>query len=324
MRADRLLSFLLLLQTRGKMSAFGLAQELEVSERTIYRDLEALSIAGIPVYAERGPGGGISLLDDYTTRLNGLTADEARALFILSIPGPLLQLGIGPDLKAAMLKLSAALPESQRREQDAARQRLHLDASSWGQSGAATPNLGVVQQGVWQDQRLDILIHTHFGAEVPLVVDPLGLVAKANDWQLVARRESGLRVFRVADLVRVRLLDETFLRPDNFSLSVFWDTYCQQVEAERGLFWVDLRISAGLARELPLRMGDRARTVLEGVGPTDESGWRTVRMAFDSFERARDQILSFGGAAQVLDPPQLARSLADTAEQIRKMYECST
>ena len=191
MRADRLLSILMILQTRGKVTALALAEELEVSERTIYRDVEALSGAGVPLYAERGPGGGIALLEEYRTNLTGLNSDEARALFMLSIPSPLLQLGVGPDLTAAMFKLSAALPESRRREQQAARQRIHLDAAWWGQSGLPGPHLGVVQQAVWQDRRLRIVTRTLFGAEIELNVDPLGLVAKASEWYLVARRENG-------------------------------------------------------------------------------------------------------------------------------------
>ena len=312
----------MLLQTRGKLSAETLARELEVSERTIYRDLEALGMAGIPVYAERGPGGGISLLEDYTTRLNGLTVDEARALFMLSIPGPLLQLGVGPDLKAAMLKLSAALPQSQRQEEESARQRIHLDASDWGPAGAGAgaPHLGVIQQALWQNRRLELLFHTLFGIQIEVSVDPLGLVAKAYDWHLVARYENGLRVFRVHDLLRVRALDENFERPPDFSLSAFWQAYCQQTDAGRGQFWVVLRISPGLAEELPMRLSEGAERILAGAGPADEHGWRTVRMAFDSFEQARDKVLTFGGAAEVLDPLALALSLADHAEQIRMVY----
>jgi predicted DNA-binding transcriptional regulator YafY len=310
----------MLLQIRGKMSALMLAEELEVSERTVYRDMDALAMAGVPVYAERGPGGGISLLEDYTTRLNGLSTAEARALFMLSIPGPLQQLGIGAEMKAALLKLSAALPETLRSEQEAARQRIHLDANAWGQAGEAPPQLAVLQRALWQDRRVEILIHTVFGVQIELVVDPLGLVSKASDWHLVARRETGLRVFRIADLLHARQLDEPFTRPVEFSLSAFWEAYCSQVEAERGLYWVQMRISAGLAHELPLRLGERAVGVLENAGPADEVGWRMVRMPFDSLEQARDKIFSFGGAAQVLGPQALVYSLIDYAEQIRKVY----
>jgi len=321
MRADRLLSILMILQARGKVTALALGEELEVSERTIYRDVEALSGAGVPLYAERGPGGGIALLEDYRTNLTGLNGDEVRALFMLSIPSPLMQLGVGQELRAAMLKLSAALPESRRREQQGARQRIHLDAAWWGQSGLPGPHLLTVQQAVWQDRRLRIVTRTHFGAEIELSVDPLGLVAKASEWYLVARREDGWRVFKVSDLVKADLLEQSFLRPPDFDLPGFWAAYCRQVESERGLFWAELRISAALAWELPVRLGDRAPLVLAEAGPPDETGWRRVRMPFDSLELARDKILTFGGAAEVLEPPALARSVADFADQIRRVYE---
>ena len=321
MRADRLLSILMILQTRGKMTAMALAEELEVSERTIYRDVEALSGAGVPIYAERGPGGGIALLEQYRTNLTGLNGDEVRALFMLSIPSPLMQLGVGQELKAAMLKLSAALPVSRLPEQQAARQRIHLDASWWGQTGQPGPHLSIVQQAVWQDRRLRIVIRTIFGAEIELNVDPLGLVAKASEWYLVARREEGWRVFRVGDLVQAELLGQDFTRPPGFDLPGFWEGYCRRVEAARGLFWAGLRISAALAEELPIRLGERADQVLREAGPPDGRGWRQVLISFDSLEQARDRILTFGGAAEVLEPLALARSLADYAEQIRKVYE---
>jgi len=326
MRADRLLSLLMLLQTRGKLNAETLAEELEVSVRTVYRDTEALAMAGVPVYAERGPGGGIALLDEYSTRLNGLSTAEARALFMLSLPGPLLQLGIGAELKAALLKLSAALPEEQRREQEAARQRIHLDPFGWGAAAGgprideAPPHLGLLQRAIWQDQRVELRYQTIFGLQLELAVEPLGLVSKASEWHLVASRQTGLRVFRAAELLEVRLLNEPFERPAGFSLSAFWDAYCREVEAERGLYWVELRVSPALARELPLRLGERGRAALKNGGAPDERGWHAVRVPFDSLEQARERILSFGGAAVVLSPQPLALSLADYAEQIRAVY----
>src|SRR5512147_2861952 len=153
MRADRLLSLLMLLQARGRMTAQELARELEVSERTIYRDINALSASGVPVYAESGPGGGCALLDSYRTNLTGLTADEARALFMLSIPAPLDQLGVGQELRAALLKLSAALPSSRRPDEERARQRIHIDSLAWFQGEDPVPHLHTLQQAVWQDRR---------------------------------------------------------------------------------------------------------------------------------------------------------------------------
>ena len=164
MRADRLLSLLMLLQARGRMTAQELAQELEVSERTIYRDINALSASGVPVYAESGPGGGCALLDSYRTNLTGLTADEARALFMLSIPAPLDQLGVTQELKAALLKLSAALPEARRSDEERIRQRVYLDSLNWFQDADAVPHLPAIYRAVWDDRKLAITLRVRFAA----------------------------------------------------------------------------------------------------------------------------------------------------------------
>jgi predicted DNA-binding transcriptional regulator YafY len=320
MRADRLLSMMILLQTRGTMTACQLASELEVSERTIYRDIDALSMAGVPVFAGRGPGGGISLLEEYRTNLTGLSGDEVRALFMLNIPSPLLQLGVGQELKAALLKLSAALPEAHRGEQRAARQRIHLDARWWGQSGQPAPHLGIVQRAVWKDHRLQMVTRTVFGVDIERVVEPLGLVAKAGEWHLVARLGGGPRVFRVSRLIHAVELETTFTRPEDFDLAAFWEDYCRQIEAERSLFWVELRVSPALMGELPMRLGEQAESIQAEAGPPDGEGWRRVRMAFDSLEEARDRVLSFGGGAEVLQPLPLRLSVEDYARQTLKIY----
>ena len=203
MRADRLLSLLMMLQARGRVTAETLAQELEVSVRTVYRDLDALSGAGVPVYAEKGPGGGIALLESYRTTLTGLTTEESRALFMLNIPAPLAQLGVSQELKTALLKLSAALPASRRAEEERARQRFHLDAVGWSQSLEPAPYLQLVQQALWNDRRLKLFYRTFFGTLIERVGEPLGLVAKASVWYLVYTEAEVRRVVRVADLLQV-------------------------------------------------------------------------------------------------------------------------
>src|SRR5512139_384786 len=208
MRADRLLSLLMLLQARGRMTAQELAQELEVSERTIYRDINALSASGVPVYAESGPGGGCALLDSYRTNLTGLTADEARALFMLSIPAPLDQLGVTQELKAALLKLSAALPEARRHDEERVRQRVYLDSLNWFQAEEAAPYLQTLYRAVWDDRKVAITLRVQFDAfidaQIEQVIAPYGLVSKAGVWHIVAARHGvaqhdQLRVYRAAD-----------------------------------------------------------------------------------------------------------------------------
>lgn len=185
MRADRLISLLLILQNRGKLTAQRLADLLETSERTIYRDVDSLSAAGVPIYAEKGPGGGIALLESYRTTLTGLTTEEARALFMLTVPAPLEQLGLSQDLNSALLKLSASLPPSHQLAEERTRQRFFLDAVPWSDQAEPAPFLHLVQQALWQDQSLRLIYRTFFNTQVEICAQPLGLVAKASVWYLV-------------------------------------------------------------------------------------------------------------------------------------------
>jgi predicted DNA-binding transcriptional regulator YafY len=186
MRADRLIALVLLLQARRRITAPDLAARLEVSVRTIYRDLDALSAAGVPVYAARGTGGGVSLPDGYRLDLTALHRDEASALFLSAVPGPLTDLGAGQVLEAALRKLSAALPAGARHEAERARQRLHLDPAEWWQTHEPVPHLRLVQEGVWQERRLRLTYRRRDGSTATRVVEPYGLVAKAGVWYLVA------------------------------------------------------------------------------------------------------------------------------------------
>lgn len=185
MRADRLISLLMLLQVRGQMTARELAKELEVSERTVYRDIEALSFAGVPVYGEPGPDGGYALVDRYRTNLTGLTEGEVRALFMLSIPAPLSDLGMSQELRTALLKLTAALPAARRHDETWIRQRFHLDATWWQQGEGHVPHLKTIHQAVWQDCKLYVVYRPLFSVEIERLVLPYGLVAKAGTWYVL-------------------------------------------------------------------------------------------------------------------------------------------
>jgi predicted DNA-binding transcriptional regulator YafY len=234
MRADRLISLLMLLQTRGRLTAQELASRLEVSERTIYRDLEALSSAGIPVYAERGPGGGISLVDGYQTRLTGLTGPEAQALFLLSVAGPLSDLGLDRALNDALLKLSAALPASQREDAQHLRERIYMDSTWWYYSRESLPYLSMLQDAVCHDR--SILLHYHDEHDSPCqrLLHPYGLVSKAGVWFLVAvHAQSGeLHILRVSRIQSIECSDETFIRPADFDLAATWRDHCRTLEAQ--------------------------------------------------------------------------------------------
>ena len=241
MRADRLISLLMLLQTRGRMTALALAEQLEVSERTIYRDLDALSVAGIPVYAERGPGGGISLLDGYQTRLTGLTDSEAQVLFLFSMAGPLSDLGLSKALDDALLKLSASLPAEQRSNAEQMRQRVHMDATWWYYAREATPHLLALQEAVCSDRTLLLHYQHESGRCSQHHVAPYGLVAKASIWFLVgATIDSGdietKQVFRVSRIQSVEVMAKQFVRPQHFDLAAYWRNYCLEVEASHPQF----------------------------------------------------------------------------------------
>jgi predicted DNA-binding transcriptional regulator YafY len=324
MRADRLLSLLMLLQARGRMTAQELAQELEISERTIYRDINALSASGVPVYAEPGPGGGCALLDRYRTNLTGLTADEARALFMLSIPAPLAQLGVSQELKAALLKLSAALPEARRRDEERIRQRIYLDSLNWFQDAGAVPHLPVIYRAVWDDRLVTITLRVRFAAfvesHIERVIAPYGLVAKAGVWHIIARRDDQLRVYRAADVIEARLLGETFARSAGFDLAKFWQSWCDGVEQDRPRYEVTLRLAPHFVPMAPHYLGAEVRAAIDQATP-DRQGRVKIAVTFESLEEARARCLSLGYAVEVLEPEALRVSIIDYAEQIRRVYE---
>jgi predicted DNA-binding transcriptional regulator YafY len=317
MRADRLLSILMLLQARGRMTAKRLSEELEVSERTIYRDIDALSIAGVPVYAERGPGGGCALLEPYRTTLTGLNEAEVRALFMLSIPAPLTDLGVGQELRAALFKLSAALPANRSHDGEWVRQRIHLDSTWWFQKEEASPHLQTIHQALRTDRRLWLRYRLPFNTEVERVVEPYGLVAKTSIWYLVCGGDDHIRVRRVSDVVAVQVLDEAFQRPGDFDLALFWQQWCLSFEDARLHYPVKARVSPALVPLLPMHFGSRDLTQ---VAPADADGWETFVLSFESFEDARTRILGFGRAMEVLEPEPLRSSIIDFAEQIVGFY----
>ena len=320
MRADRLLSLVMLLQTRGNMTAQALGEELEVSERTIYRDVEALSFAGIPVYTERGPGGGIALLDSYRTSLTGLNRNEVRALFMLSIPAPLDELGVTADLKAALLKLSAALPAVGRDEQIMARQRIHLDSVAWSQPEQPVPHLQTIHQAVWQDFKLQLRYDLGYFGEIELPVDPYGLVAKTTVWYLVCAREDHLRVLRVPDILEARVLDEHFERPSDFNLVTYWQDWCEQNEKRLASFQVEVRVAPELIPYLWTHFGERVADQGTQLEAPDEDGRLTVTLQFERFEEARRRLLGYGRAIEVLEPNVLRKSIKDYAWQVVDLY----
>ncbi len=344
MRADRLLSFLMLLQSCGRITAANVASELGVSVRTVYRDVEALSVAGVPIYAESGPGGGISLLDAYRTDLTGLNENEAKALFMLSIPGPLAQLGVEKDLRAAFLKLSAALPARRRADEDIVKQRIHVDSSWWFNRDESVPQLAALRNAVWDDRVIECQCEVMHRFVIQLKLAPYGLVAKGGIWHLVAGLGSKVRVYRVAQLSDVRETNEVFVRPKLFNLASFWKDYCVQYESSRSVCLVRFLVRPDLADVLSIHLGPAASTmrvlgdddgsinhIHPGAGlshnddvmpdSNDRGPARTlVQVGFESLEAARRTLLGLGGAVEVLEPESLRDSMRDYAEQILQVY----
>ena len=320
MRADRLLSIVMLLQARGCVTAQSLADAMEVSVRTIYRDMDALSAAGIPVYTERGPGGGCALLDEYRTSLTGLTREEVRALFMLSIPAPLVELGVAKELRAALRKLSAALPVARREEESRARQRIYLDSEGWFESQAPTPHLRIIQQAVWADRKLRVIYRLPFETRAEWTLAPYGLVAKANTWYLVGERLGRLRAYRVADVLDAGLSEEGFERMANFDLEAFWQAWASEIEGNRPSYAVSLLVAPDFLQWLPHIYGKGATEAISRAKAPDEKGWVPLTLSFETFEDARKQILGYGGAAKVLEPVPLRESIVDFAHQISALY----
>ena len=302
MRADRLVSLLLLLQARGRMTARALAHELEVSERTIYRDIDALGMAGIPVYGDPGPEGGYSLLDSYRTTLTGLSEGEARALFLLSLPTPLAALGIGQELKATLLKLAAALPAAGARPRHGCAGAF-VDPAWWDAAEEEAPHLPAIQRAVWQDRRLHIAYSTWSIPVIERLADPYGLVAKAGVWHLVCAYGDGIHVHRAARLLDARPVAETFTRPDSFDLAAFWANWCAERGRMRAAYPVTVRVAPDFVPLLPAYFGEGIRARLAQAGPPAADGRITLTLNFASLEGWN---ASSAGAASSANPRRYA------------------
>ncbi|PWI14282.1 transcriptional regulator [Streptomyces sp. Act143] len=308
MKSSRLVSILLLLQTRGRMTAAQLAAELEVSVRTVYRDVEALGAAGVPLYGDAGHAGGYRLLDGYRTRLTGLTADEAEALFLAGAPGPAAELGLGSVLAAAQLKLRAALPAELRAHADRVSARFHLDAPGWYAETDDTPYLPAVADAVWNGRVLHVRYRRWARpTDVERRLEPYGLVLKAGRWYVVAG--PGPRTYRVDQILELAAADEEFDRPDDFDLAAYWTAYQRD-------FHERLYREEALVRLAPGVTHPRATT----YGPEQGDGWRQARVPVESVDRALSELLSMGTGVEVLEPPELRERLARTVRELAARY----
>lgn len=322
MRAARLIRLVLLLQTRRTMTGAELATELEVSERTVSRDVLALSEAGIPVYAERGRAGGYRLVGGYRTRLTGLGRSEAEALFLSGVPSALRDMGLADAATAARLKVSAALMPELSDAQDSAAQRFHLDAPGWWQPPATPPLLPVVAEAVWDDLRLAVRYRRRDGKEVKRTLDPYGLVLKAGIWYLVALAGEDHRVYRVDRLTAAEAPGPRFERDEAFRLPGFWAERAAEFASSILRERVTLRLSPPGARRLRYAT-DRmaADAALADASEPDDSGWITVSLPVESLDVAYEQLMALGPEAEVREPAALRQRLRQAAGRMRARYE---
>ncbi|MGW1603705.1 helix-turn-helix transcriptional regulator [Streptomyces eurythermus] len=317
MKSDRLLSILLLLQTRGRVPAPELAERLEVSVRTIYRDVEALSAAGVPVYAERGRHGGIGLLAGFRTDVTGLTADESRALFVLAAQGAHAALGLDAALASALRKVMAALPAPYRPAAEVTRRRVLVDATRWKSGPERAADLAVLQDAVFSDRRLRLRYRHSGEREVrTYTVDPYGLVAKAGVWYLVADRRGRPRLFRADRVRRARLLDEPVRRRPGVELADVWAELRRRVEEQEAGAEVTVRVRRESA-DMFRRMAAAQLT----AEPEDdgESPWVTARLAYPALRAVR-QLLAFSDRVEILDPPEARAELVAGARSVLALY----
>lgn len=318
MRASRLLSLLLLLQSRGRMTARELADELEVSVRTVYRDVEALGASGVPVYADRGPAGGYRLVDGYRTRLTGLTAQEADSLFLAGMPGPAAELGLGAVVAAAQLKVLAALPPELRSRAGRVRERFHLDTPGWFRGAEEVPHLAVVADAVWRQRRVLVRYRRWSDSEVTRTVEPLGLVLKAGLWYLVARADDDLRTYRVSRVLEATVLDEGFERPAGFDLAEFWAGWSERFERRMYPMRVTVRLTPAGLRSARVLLSLVASRALEDVEPTGE--WTTVEVPVESLHHALVDLVRLGPEAEVVAPPELRDRMKSTLAAMLAVY----
>lgn len=304
---------LLLMQTRGRMTAQQMADELEVSVRTIYRDVEELSASGIPVFADRGTHGGFQLVEGYRTRLTGLTPEEAEALFLSGYPGP-----------AAQLKVLAALPPELRSRASRIRQRFHLDAPGWFQPTEAVPFLEQIAEAVWSDRRVQMSYRrgSNDGPVVQRVVDPLGVVLKAGVWYMVGRSEDRMRTYRVSRILELVLLADRFERPADFDLAEYWDRSVAEYAGGLQSFAATVKVRGeGLDRLADVVGSTGAADVIAAAGAPDENGWFSLTVSLEDGWQAESQILRLGADARVIEPVELRDRVASAARRTAALYD---
>jgi predicted DNA-binding transcriptional regulator YafY len=317
--ASRALSILMLLQARGRLSAQALAGELEVSVRTVYRDIDRLSAAGVPVYAERGRAGGFALLDGWRTELTGLTAPEAQALFLAGLPGPASELGLRDAMAAAERKLEAALPAGWQADARRVSSRFHLDPVGWYQAAAPADHLRAVAGAVWSERRLRVRYESWSGV-AEREIEPLGLVLKAGVWYLAARAGGEPRTYRLSNIRQLTVSDERFARPPGFDLARYWAASTERFEAGLYRDAAVVRVSPKGMKRLAALAPAVAEAAARSAAAPDADGWRRVVLPIESVGHAARELLKLGAEVEALAPAALRERLAETARRLAALY----
>ncbi|MFI2436970.1 helix-turn-helix transcriptional regulator [Streptomyces sp. NPDC018693] len=284
-----------------------------MSVRTVHRDVEALSAAGVPLYGDAGHAGGYRLLDGYRTRLTGLTAGEAEALFLAGAPGPAAELGLGPVLAAAQLKVRAALPAELRAHTDRISGRFHLDAPGWYTDADEAPILPAVADAVWNDRVLNVVYRRwREPTDVERRLEPYGLVLKAGRWYVVAG--PGPRTYRVDQILELAARDEEFTRPDGFDLAAHWTAYQRDFHDRLYRAEAVIRLAPGA------RLTGPAGRAVHANGRMDADGWTTAAVPIESVDRAHGEFLRLGTDIEVLQPVELRARIARTVAELARRY----
>jgi predicted DNA-binding transcriptional regulator YafY len=313
MKSGRLLAMLLLLQAKGRASARELAAHLEVSSRTVYRDLDALSAAGVPVHAERGVNGGIVLADGYRKALTQFTEEELRALFV-SGDNPLADIGMGDKRPLALEKLVGALPEPQRKAVEMARDRIYLDPRRWKQADQPREHLATLRVAIWEDRQVRLHYRDQNRKATVRVIDPLGLVAKAGIWYLVARSGEDMRTFRAERIVEVEEMDDRFERPADFDLMAYWREWAKRFEESLPSYAILMRVSSEWLDDVT---GYWESRIVTGT-PRAESV--LVRVVFPNPEVAVHQLVAWGRKVEIVEPADVCALVLQRAREILAQY----
>src|SRR4051812_13319130 len=316
MKSDRLLSVLLLMQARGRMTERELAERLEVSQRTIHRDLEALSASRVPVMALRGSQGGWELEKGWRTQVPGLDEAELRAL-LMAQPRVLGHSRLAAAAESALNKLMAALPGPMREQAAAMRERLHVDPTGWWESGEDLSMLSIVQDAVARERQLAFDYVRGDGQRSARSVDPLGLVAKGTSWYMVARGPSGLRTFRVSRMTGATVLASGFERPAKFELAAYWARTTAELEGRRKRFSVVLALAPVAVQMIATRCPTSPVDLPKRAGVLPD-GWLTVRAEFDDEEFARFVVLGLGTRARAIEPAEFRRAIQKEASAVAR------